>query len=95
MDEELGRLEGSVPRPPTVDCDMEVMLAEVESPKSVIHGTSSGPMSTLSGFRSRWMILCACTASMPRAMPASSRTMAKGVWNWWLSSASCSVPLGA
>ena len=51
---------------------MEVRLEEVERPKSVTHGTFSALSRTFSGLRSRWMILCACTASMPRAMPASS-----------------------
>ena len=37
-------------------------LDEVERPKSVTHGTLSALSSTFSGLRSRWMILCACTA---------------------------------
>ena len=46
--------------------------ARVERPKSRTHGTLSALSSTFSGLRSRWMMLCACTASMPRATPASS-----------------------
>ena len=38
------------------------------------------------------MILWTCTASMPRAIPASKRTYAAAAWNLLLSSASSSVP---
>ena len=61
-----------MPRPPADEVDWEVRLDEVERPKSVTHGTLSALSSTFSGLRSRWMMLCACTASMPRATPASS-----------------------
>ena len=65
-----------MPRPPADEVDMELRLDEVERPKSVTHGTLLALRSTFSGLRSRWMILCACTASMPRATPASSVTTA-------------------
>ena len=51
-----------VPRPPADEVDWELRLDEVERPKSVTHGTLSALSSMFSGLRSRWMILCACTA---------------------------------
>ena len=51
-----------MPRPPADEVDWEVRLDEVERPKSVTHGTLSALSSTFSGLRSRWMMLCACTA---------------------------------
>ena len=40
----------------------EPTLDEAERPKSVTHGTSSALSRMFSGLRSRWMMLCACTA---------------------------------
>ena len=51
-----------MPRPPADEVDWELRLDEVERPKSVTHGTLSALSSTFSGFRSRWMMLCACAA---------------------------------